>query len=112
MSAHPEPRQPRAFDADDPGIVEEPLARTSRRPRSRGCRAAGGRRRPLPARRSPISAQRGLRWGALLVSALAGAAALGAAAWFARLVSAALVREDWIGWTTLVAAAGGRASPR
>ena len=27
---------------------------------------------------------------------------LGAGAWFARLVSAALVREDWLGWTTLV----------
>ena len=45
--------------------------------------------------------ERGLRWGTLLVSALAGAAALGIAAWFARLVSAALVREDWLGWTTL-----------
>jgi putative membrane protein len=45
--------------------------------------------------------QRGLRWGTVLVSALAGAAVLGAAAWFARLVSAALTREDWIGWLTL-----------
>ena len=46
--------------------------------------------------------QRGLRWGAMLICALAGAAALGASASFARLVTAALVREDWIGWTTLI----------
>jgi len=37
----------------------------------------------------------------MLICALAGAAALGASASFARLVTAALVREDWIGWTTL-----------
>jgi putative membrane protein len=38
----------------------------------------------------------------VLASALAGAALLGIGAWFARLVSAALVREDWVGWTALV----------
>jgi putative membrane protein len=32
---------------------------------------------------------------------LSGAALLGAGAWFARLVSAALLRDDWLGWTTL-----------
>jgi putative membrane protein len=43
---------------------------------------------------------RGLRWGGLLISALTGAAALGLAAWFYRLVGAALARDDWMGWTT------------
>ncbi len=38
----------------------------------------------------------------MLVSALAGAAVMGASAWFARLVSAALARQDWVGTTTLV----------
>src|SRR6185369_1602217 len=38
----------------------------------------------------------------VLASALAGAALLGIGAWFARLVSAALVREDWVGWITLI----------
>jgi putative membrane protein len=37
-----------------------------------------------------------------LLSALAGAACLGIAAWFYRLVSVALARDDWMGWTTLV----------
>jgi putative membrane protein len=42
-----------------------------------------------------------LRWGAVLLSALAGAASLGLAAWFARFVSAALARDDWVGTATL-----------
>jgi putative membrane protein len=37
----------------------------------------------------------------VLAASLAGAAALGAVAWFARLVSAALAREDWVGNATL-----------
>ena len=35
-----------------------------------------------------------------LLAVLQWAAAMFTAAWFARLVSAALVREDWVGWTT------------
>ena len=102
MSVASEPRTPRAFDPSDPSIVEEPIAAAE--PEASAAEAAapmaeaGGLTRPTLA----DLGQRGLRWGALLLSALAGAAALGAAAWFARLVSAALVREDWIGWTALV----------
>lgn len=102
MSAANEPRQPRAFDPDDPVIVEEPaLTETAGAPSGAV---------PLPeAGTAPIAkptladlGERGLRWGTVLVTALAGAALLGLAAWFARLVSAAFVREDWMGWTTLV----------
>ena len=102
MSVTSEPRKPRAFDPDDPSVVEEPIAVAE--PEAGPGEAAtptaeaGGLSRPTLA----DLGQRGLRWGALLASTLAGAAALGAAAWFARLVSAALVREDWIGWTTLI----------
>jgi putative membrane protein len=46
--------------------------------------------------------RRGLRWGAVLVAALVGAASLSLLAWLARFVSAALVRDDWLGWATLV----------
>src|SRR5262249_45263058 len=100
MSPDQEPRKPRAFDPGDPSVVEEPVANEA----SGGdapdaatpAAESGGLARPTLA----DLGQRGLRWGALLVSALAGAAALGAAAWFARLVSAALMREDWVGWTT------------
>ena len=102
MSAPDEPRTPRAFDPGDPAIVEEPasaegveagIAADAAQPSEAGATMA----------RPTLSdlGQRGLRWGALLVAALAGAALLGATAWFARLVSAALVREDWIGWLTL-----------
>ena len=101
MSVASEPRKPRAFDSDDPSIVEEPVAAAELE--AAAAEAAptaddSGLARPTLA----DLGQRGLRWGTLLLSALAGAAVLGAAAWFARLVSAALVREDWVGWTTLV----------
>src|SRR4029077_17209327 len=96
MSVASEPRKPRAFDPDDPSVVEEPAAAAE--PQAAAAEAAAtaddsGLARPTLA----DLGQRGLRWGALLLSALAGAAVLGAAAWFARLVSAALVREDWVG---------------
>jgi putative membrane protein len=45
--------------------------------------------------------RRGLRWGMVLAAALAGAASLSLVAWLARFVSAALARDDWIGWATL-----------
>ena len=100
MSTAQEPRQPRAFDAADPASLRSRSRRRSRKPpqptpRHRGRRTA---HHPPDARRSGPPR---LRWGSLLVSALAGAAALGARAWFARLVSAALLREDWMGWFTL-----------
>jgi len=102
MSVVQEPRQPRAFEPDDPSVVEEPLVAAE--PEAVAAETVAplvddrGLSRPTLA----DLGQRGMRWGALLFSALAGAAALGAAAWFARLVSAALVREDWVGWTALV----------
>jgi putative membrane protein len=98
MTRAPEPRSPRAFSADDPALIEEPIAPDGA-PAEAGAATVkdGGLARPTLANLGG----RGLRWGLLLVSALAGAAFLGAAAWFARLVSAALVREDWLGWTTL-----------
>jgi putative membrane protein len=45
--------------------------------------------------------RRGLSWGAVLAAALAGAASLSLVAWLANFVSAALARDDWIGWATL-----------
>ncbi len=93
-----EPRRPQAFAADDPSLVSEPA------PDVDAPADAGGATAPDAQLTRPTLAdlgERGLRWGTLLISALAGAAALGIAAWFARLVSAALVREDWLGWTTL-----------
>jgi putative membrane protein len=91
-----EPRRPRAFDPGDPAVVEEPPA--SAEPDAAAPAADGS-----PTVRPTLAelGQRGLRWGTLLVLALSGAAMLGIGAWFARLVSAALVRDDWVGWTAL-----------
>ena len=102
MTAASEPRKPRAFDPGDPAVIEEPVENAEA-----GADAFPG---SAPASDAPQQTvrptladlgQRGLRWGTMLASALAGAALLGAGAWFARLVSAALVREDWVGWLTL-----------
>ena len=91
-----EPRRPRVFDPGDPAVVEEPPE--SAEPDTAAPAADGS-----PTVRPTLAelGQRGLRWGTLLVVALAGAALLGIGAWFARLVSAALVRDDWVGWTAL-----------
>ena len=96
-----EPRRPRAFDPGDPAVVEEQPASAEPDVGMQGAAipaADGG-----PTVRPTLSelGQRGLRWGALLISALFAAALLGIGAWFARLVSAALVRDDWVGWTAL-----------
>jgi putative membrane protein len=95
-----EPRKPRVFDPGDPAIVEEPAAgaETASKDTASAAPLAGG-----PTVRPTLAdlGQRGLRWGMVLATALAGAALLGIGAWFARLVSAALVREDWVGWMTL-----------
>jgi putative membrane protein len=100
MSAPSPPREPRAFDPNDPALVAEaePIE-----PADADAEAAGAAEAAPPMARPTLAdiGRRGLRWGTVLFSALAGAAVLGAAAWFARLVSAALTREDWIGWLTL-----------
>jgi putative membrane protein len=95
-----EPRKPRVFDPGDPAIVEEPPASAEANADAQAAATPDANQTVRPTLAD--LGQRGLRWGTLLVSALAGAALLGAGAWFARLVSAALVREDWIGWITLI----------
>jgi putative membrane protein len=50
--------------------------------------------------RGPGSIAHGIRWGALLLSAMLGLASLAASVSFARFVSQALERNDWIGWTS------------
>ena len=101
------PRTPRAVRGRAIPALVERAASTRRGPSARAAACRGRARRgasaaePLARPTLADLGERGLRWGTLLVSALAGAALLGAAAWFARLVSAALVRDDWLGWTTL-----------
>jgi len=101
MNSSAEPRQPRAFDPSDASLIEEPLTdralEAAAEERTLSTADAQGLARPTLTELT----DRGLRWGTVLIGALAGAAALGASASFARLVAAALAREDWIGWTTL-----------
>jgi putative membrane protein len=100
MSTTSDPRQPRVFAPDDPALIVEtsppdaPAEAGSDAPRAPGEADAA-----RPTLRE--MGRRGLRWGTLLAAALAGAALMGLAAWLARFVSEALVREDWIGTATL-----------
>jgi putative membrane protein len=95
------PRPPQLFDTDDPQLIEEPVVRERGAHRDgamlREEAEAGEVVRPTLA---DLSAHR-WRWGALFLSSIAGAAALGAAAWLMRLLSAALARDDWLGRSTL-----------
>ena len=101
MNANAPPRQPRVFAPDDPDLVVDASAEIDGVPAdivaAEAAAGDAGVTRPTLAELG----RRGLRWGAVLVSALAGATALSLAAWLARFVSAALAREDWIGTATL-----------
>lgn len=90
------PRAPRAFKIDDPGfkskgdddLFETPAG--SPPPRSEA---------PVARTFSASDLQRGIRWGSLMLSAMALLATLAAGLWFTRFVSVALERNDWVGWT-------------
>lgn len=92
-----EPRQPRAFKVDDPALVIDT------EPSPLGGEVPADLREDDALARPTLAevGRRGLRWGAILFAALAGAASLALSAWFARFVSAALIRDDWIGTATL-----------
>lgn len=108
-----ERRRPRAFDADDPALDVAPQAPIEPPPAWAPAEAAGEAagddrgRAADPAEadaatgRRPVLSdlRRGIGWGSLLLSALGGLIMLGLGAWFARLVSAALARDDIVGWT-------------
>lgn len=105
------PRAPRAFKVDDPAVrdaetVDVPGDATTALPPSR--RTA----EPLPRGISAGDLERGVRWGSLMLSAMAALASLAAGLWFTRFVTVALERNDWVGWLafalmTVVALSGG-----
>jgi putative membrane protein len=99
MSVADNRRKPQSFAADDPALIAAVDVEGAPSPGTR----IGPDGAETPAVVGPtLRPWGGPRWGMVLISALAGAALLGAAATFARLVSAALTREDWVGWTTLI----------
>jgi putative membrane protein len=101
MTSSSPPRQPRVFAPDDPDLVVDAQPEVDG-PAIADDTAAAGATDPGLARPTLSDlGRRGLRWGAVLAAALAAAATLSLVAWAARFVSAALARDDWIGWTTL-----------
>src|SRR5262245_30285380 len=91
-----EPRQPRAFKVDDPALVREPELS----PVEEGIQATPDAAVVVRPTLADVG-RRSLRWGGMLLAALTGAASLALTAWFARFVSAALARDDWISTATL-----------
>ena len=98
-------RRPRVFAADDPALVT-PEHQDQDLP-------GGGDLDPDDdaagnTTHAPVSLSHGIRWGALFLSAMLGLASLAASVSFARFVSQALARNDWVGWTStgLIAIAG------
>lgn len=88
MSDQPPPRKPRVFAPDDPAVVAAPTEPVAE-PRPDAVDGA----QIVATKRS------GFAWGALFLSAFASLAALAASVSFARFVSVALTRDDWVGWT-------------
>lgn len=90
----PPPRKPRVFKPDD--IVVE--AESDDVARSAGAVTARRAAR-VPSRHLTVTdINRGFRFGGILLSAIAALASLAAGLWFARFVSVALERQDWVGW--------------
>jgi len=110
MTAPSPPRRPRVFSPTDPHLVVPPEP-SGPPPSARGQNAADDeaaapppRPRGKPPRVSmPTAAgvSRGVRFGAIFVSALVGLATIAASISFMQFVSIALARDDWIGWTSV-----------
>jgi putative membrane protein len=103
MTSQTDPRRPRAFSAAEAEIIEPATATTAS--------DASGGAPPRPA--LPVGLQlpsfddvgRGIRWGAWLLSAMGALGSIAFGVWFARFVSVALARDDWIGWISFGLAA-------
>ena len=88
------PRKPRVFASDDPALVapthedHDTIGSSDFAPED------------SDTTRAPIVFSNGIRWGALFFSAMFGLASIAASVSFARFVSQALARNDWVGWTS------------
>ena len=90
----PPPRAPRVFAPDDPALAplrDDPADANGRITSKRGAKT--------PRSLTAGDLNRGIRWGGILLSAMAALALLAAGLWFSRFVSVALERQDWVGWT-------------
>jgi len=101
MTSETEMRRPRAFAPDDPALrAGAAEVREAPPPADEGPLAARRRRQASrPTIRPTVGdLSRGIRWGGMLLSGLAGLLALATTMWFARYVEVALERQDWVGW--------------
>ncbi len=102
MTEPQNPRRPRVFATNDPHLVvpPEPVVEAGPGGTDDAGDAAGARtkgaRVSLP---TAAGVSRGVRYGAIFVSALVSLATLAASISFMRFVSVALARDDWLGWT-------------
>ncbi len=94
-------RRPRVFDPANPHLVAppEPVAVSSEPIDSDDEQLAPRGRRPKLSLPTLAGVSKGVRFGAIFVSALVSLATLAATLSFLRFVSVALARDDWIGWT-------------
>lgn len=100
MRPNGKPRKPEAFSLDHPDLTLPPEPSPDRE------RAPPGSVAPTIAtpRFGVGGIGRGIRWGAILVTAATALAGIALSLWFARFVSVALARHDWIGWLALTLA--------
>jgi len=96
MTEQRRPRAPQVFEPDDPSLVAAP-APSFEAPRRED---EPGEPEVIAA---PAAAPRsGMRWGAVLGSALLGLVGLALGLWLTQFATEALSRNDIIGWTALV----------
>lgn len=96
-----ETRRPRAFSTDDPALrAAAPEAPQTTTADETGPLAGRRRRQATRTTVRPTAGdlKRGIRWGAMLMSGLAGLIALATVTWFINYIQIALARQDWIGW--------------
>jgi putative membrane protein len=100
------PRKPRVFEADDPALSVQPAA-VEPEPEV-AAEATPGEETAAASVPASERMRRGVRWLAILVSATLALAGIAASLSFARFVSIALERQDFIGWIAfgLIAIAG------
>ncbi len=87
------PRGPEVFDLNEATIEASAAARADAKDR-----AAPSEIRVRPTQEEWRS---GIRWGAILFSAIAGLAGLSAGLAFGRFVTSAFARDDWVGWLAM-----------
>lgn len=91
----PPPRKPRVFEVDDPALTMPPP-----QPEVAAPTESAADSEPPPAQTATTTERRlaGIRWAAILVAATLALAGLAASLSFARFISIALERQDFIGW--------------